>query len=273
MISTIILTQDEERDIGRCLESLRWCDDIHVVDSGSTDSTIEIAQTFGAKIYQHQFHSFGEQRNWALDTCQLQHPWVLFLDADEVASPKFVSALEKACASADHAVAGFYCCWRMIWKGKWLKRSDSFPKWQFRVLRRGAARFTDFGHGQKEGEVAGRIDYISEPYDHFALSKGISHWVERHNRYSSKEAVSRSQATLRVAELFSADGSRRNKNLRVLLTRLPGGAWIRFFWAYFLKRGFLEGEAGFSYCVLLAFYEYLIKQKTLELAAKETTAQ
>jgi glycosyltransferase involved in cell wall biosynthesis len=106
VISTIILTQDEERDIGRCLESLRWCDDIHVVDSGSTDSTIEIAQTFGAKIYQHQFHSFGEQRNWALDTCQLQHPWVLFLDADEVASPKFVSALEKACASADHDSRG-----------------------------------------------------------------------------------------------------------------------------------------------------------------------
>ena len=163
MISVIILTRNEEADLPRCLDSLRWCDDVHLVDSGSSDRTLSIAHEFGAHVYAHPFDSFGAQRNWALDYCDLRHPWILFLDADEVANPEFVRALRAAVSAEPDSTAGFYCCWRLIYEGRWLKRCDNFPKWQFRLLRKGRARFTDFGHGQKEGELNGRIKYLPVP--------------------------------------------------------------------------------------------------------------
>ena len=160
MISVIILTRNEENDLPKCLESLRWCDDVHVVDSGSSDQTLDIARQFGAKISENPFVSFGTQRNWSLDHCAIKHPWVLFFDADEVANKEFVSAMQKAVAEAPATIAGFYCCWKLIYQDRWLKRCDSFPKWQFRITRKGFARFVDFGHGQKEGEVNGAIEYL-----------------------------------------------------------------------------------------------------------------
>ena len=100
MISVIILTRNEENDLPRCLNSLRWCDDVHVVDSGSSDATLSIARKFGAHIYEHPFASFGGQRNWSLDHCDIKHPWILFLDADEVANEEFVKAAAKAVREA-----------------------------------------------------------------------------------------------------------------------------------------------------------------------------
>src|SRR5271169_1300680 len=132
MISVIILTKNEERDLPRCLDALRWCDDLHVVDSGSTDNTINIARKYGAHTHENPFKSFGVQRNWALDHCELKYPWILFLDADEVANEEFVKGLKLAANNAPATTAGFYCCWKWIYDGRWLKRCDSFPKWQFR---------------------------------------------------------------------------------------------------------------------------------------------
>src|SRR4051794_34167182 len=82
-VSVIILTQDEERNIGDCLRSCAWCDDVHVVDSGSRDRTCEIAAAMGAKVHRNPFQSFGQQRNWAIDNIATTHPWHFHLDADE----------------------------------------------------------------------------------------------------------------------------------------------------------------------------------------------
>lgn len=269
MISTIILTHNESGDIRRCITALAWCDDIHVVDSGSTDQTVAISRELGAAVVEHPFASFGDQRNWALDHCALKHEWVLFLDADEVSTPAFAGSLTNACAAAESTVAGFYCCWKMIWRGRWLKRCDSFPKWQFRVVRRGRARFADFGHGQKESDVQGSLGYLREPYEHYFMSKGLHHWVERHNRYSDQEALVRTAASSAnrgiFDSLFSGASSERAKALRVIVSRMPGGPLLRFAWMYLVKLGCLEGSTGFAYCVLMSYYEFLIKQKMLEL--------
>lgn len=268
MISVIILTRNEETDLPRCLEALRWCDDLHLVDSGSTDRTVEIARSFGAHIYVNPFKSFGVQRNWSLENCSLKHNWILFLDADEVASREFVANMFAAVKQAPDTVAGYYCCWKMIYEGQWLKRCDSFPKWQFRLLRKGAARFTDFGHGQKEADVRGTIEYLSTPYDHYALSKGIGPWVERHNRYASLEAVERLTAPIKWREVFSPHGSRRNKALKPLVSRMPAWPLVRFFAMYVMKLGFLEKRAGFVYCANIAYYEFLIRIKMREQKQK-----
>lgn len=225
---------------------------------------MNLARQSGAQVHEHSFTSFGAQRNWALEHCPLKHGWILFLDADEVANPEFVNALRAAATAAAGSVAGFYCCWKFIYQDRWLKRCDSFPKWQFRLLRKDRARFTDFGHGQKEADVQGTIGYLNTPYDHHALSKGMTHWLDRHNRYATLEARARLAAPIRWKNIFSAHGSIRNQALKPLVSRLPGWPLARFLITYFLKLGFLEGRPGFIYCVNLAYYEFLIRLKMEE---------
>ena len=271
MISTIILTKNEEHDIKKCLDSLTWCDDIHVLDSGSTDKTIEIAHGYDVNISVNAFTSFGSQRNYALDNLNLANNWILFLDADEICTEAFKNELFNAVRKAEADVAGFYCCWKMMLEDKWLKHCDNFPKWQFRVLRKGMARFKDFGHGQKEDVITGRLKYIKEPYLHFGFSKGWTHWLERHNRYSTQEAKARLTEHKPLKDIFSAHTSIRNPALKIWLSKMPGWPCIRFFQAYFLNLGFLEGKPGFIYCVNMAYYEFLIKIKMRELKKDKKT--
>jgi glycosyltransferase involved in cell wall biosynthesis len=264
MISIIIITKNEEKDLPACLSAINWVDDIHILDSGSTDRTVVIAEGFGAKIYTHPFESFGRQRNYALDNIPTRYDWILFLDADEIVSESFKTALQNAVTNASDDVAGFYLCWKMMLEGRWLKRCDNFPKWQFRLMRKGCARFTDFGHGQKEDQVRGRIDYIREPYLHYGFSKGWSYWLERHNRYSSQEAIARLKNTPPLKNVFAKHSSVRNPALKSWLSRVPGWPLLRFFQAYVLSGGFLEGRPGFIYCVNMAYYEFLIQLKMRE---------
>lgn len=119
MISVIILTKNEEIDLPVCLNALEWSDDIHVLDSGSIDKTVEIAKNYNANVWYNEFESFGKQRNFALDSITIKNEWVLFLDADEVVTESFVKAIFLAVSQANTDVAGFYLCWKMILEGKW----------------------------------------------------------------------------------------------------------------------------------------------------------
>ncbi len=264
-LTIVVLTRDEERDLPRCLKSLQGWGEVVVLDSGSTDATCEIARGAGARVLSHPFAGFGTQRNWALDYAAIATPWVLFLDADEVATPAFRAAVDSAIAGAGPAVAGFHCCWRTLLGGRWLKRCDSFPKWQFRLLRAGRARFIDSGHGQKEGAVDGETGFVRMPYDHHAFSKGWSHWLEKHNGYSSQEARERLHSEAPARDIFSPDPSRRNRALKPLVSRLPGWPLLRFLHMYLFRLGFIEGRPGLDYCVNMAFYEHLIRLKMDEL--------
>jgi len=167
------------------------------------------------------------------------------------------------------SAAGYYCCWKLIFENRGLKRCDSFPKWQFRIVRKGYSEFEDFGHGQREVVLKGSLDYLREPYLHYPFSKGWSDWLERHNRYSSQEAELRLHRSVSMKELFSPHSAVRLKSLRSLVSRIPGWPLLRFIIPYFLKLGFLEGRAAFIYCVNISFYEYLIKLKMRELRQSE----
>ncbi|MGI8430877.1 MAG: glycosyltransferase family 2 protein [Chthoniobacterales bacterium] len=261
-LSILILTRDEERDLPRCLAALKdFSVEVVVIDSGSADQTVEIARTAGARVVTHRFGSFGEQRNWALDSAGLTTDWVLFLDADEVATPAFRAAVKEALRSADETVAGFYCCWKTMLGERWLRRSDSFPKWQFRLLRRGRARFIDSGHGQKEGEIDGTISYIREPYLHYAFSKGWEAWWAKHQKYAGQEAHDRLARGVAWGDLLAHNPSRRNRALKPLASRLPGWPLLRFLHMYVLKGGFLEGREAFIYSRNIARYEAMIRAK------------
>ena len=203
-LTIVILTLNEEADLPRCLLSLKGFGKLVVVDSGSTDKTRQIALAHGALLLEHPFEAFGVQRNWALDQLppKSTQAWILFLDADEVATPNFRSAVEKALDAASNDVAGFFCCCKMLLNGVWLKNSDNFPKWQVRLIRNQRVRFIDVGHGQKEGTVKGVLDFIREPYLHYAFSKGWTSWIDRHNRYATLEAAERNFHKAKCAVFF-----------------------------------------------------------------------
>jgi hypothetical protein len=149
--------------------------------------------------------------------------------------------------------------------GRWLRRCDGFPKWQLRVVRRGRVSFVDFGHGQKEGEIDGILDYLREPYLHYAFSKGWTAWFDRHNRYSSQEAEARLAAKISLKDMLSTNPSVRNKAFKPLVVRIPGWPLLRFILDYIFRLGFTEGRSGLVYCLNMAIYEYLIRLKAYEL--------
>ncbi|MCC8408154.1 glycosyltransferase family 2 protein [Mucilaginibacter sp. UR6-1] len=272
MISVIILTKNEEADLPICLRSLQWTDDVQVLDSFSTDRTVEVARRHGATVTKNAFESFGKQRNFALQNISLKYNWILFLDADEVATPEFRDAVLKATINAEDAVAGFYCCWKMMLEGRWLKRCDNYPKWQLRLLRKGRVTYTDFGHGQKEDHVLGKALYLKEPYLHYGFSKGWSHWIERHNRYSTLEAVARLNHRPPFKNIFSKHGSTRNPALKSWLSRVPGWPMLRFIQTYFFSLGFTEGIQGLTYCINISYYEYMIIIKMREITVNQNAS-
>jgi len=261
-LSIVILTINEELNLPKCLDSIKWCDDLFVVDSGSTDKTVSIAKKAGAKCMYHPFESFGKQRNWALDNCKFKYYWILFLDADERITLKFKKEIHEAITN--QSIAGFYCCCKMILNGTWLKRSGSFPNWQFRLLYTGKARFMDVGHGQKECQVKGEIGFIKEPYLHYPFNKGWHNWIDNHNKYSDEEAIYRLKNRVNLRKIFSKNSSIRNAALKPFVSRIPGWPLIYFIFNYFLKGGFLEGYPGLIYCINLSYCELLIKIKMKE---------
>ena len=270
MISVIILTKNEEENIEKCLQSIAWCNDIHILDSGSTDMTIEIANRYGVNVIFNDFKSFGQQRNFALENIVIKYDWVLFLDADERSTDNFYKAITDAITNASANISGYYCCWKMMLDNVWLKHCDNYPKWQFRLVKKGMAMFTDFGHGQKEAEVVGDILYLKEPYIHFGFSKGWSNWIERHNKYSTLEAIARVENIPPFSSIFSKHGSIRNPALKAWLIKIPGWPLLRFIQSYVFNLGFVEGKPGFIYCVNMAYYEFLIKIKIRENRLRKT---
>lgn len=264
MISAIILTLNEAEDLPNCLEALDWTDQNFVLDSGSTDETCEIALRMGADLYKNKFMGFGQQRCWAIDNIPVKSDWILFIDADEVCTPKFASAVLDAIQNSKNDTAGFYCCWKLMLYGKWLKLSDSFPRWQFRILKKGKARYRDAGHAMKESDVQGKLGYIKEPYLHYAFSKGWTFWFNRHNKYSTLEAKERLQTNFKPQDMLSKDQSIRKEAIKQYMSKIPGWPILRFIHSFFFKGGILEGIPGLLYSVNISIYEYMIQLKMLE---------
>lgn len=267
-VSVVVIAKNEETNIGRCLELLKWCNDVVVVDDHSEDQTVEIAKHLSARVVTHPFSSFAEQRNWAIDNTELKNPWVLMLDADEVVTEDFVTALKQEVSSAEENVVALRTCRKTMLDGTWLKYSDGFPVWIMRITRVGKAQYEDSGHGEVPvPKLDGEIGTLHEPFLHYPFSKGMEDWHARHERYSTREAKLEfeSLAPFKLSELFAADKAIRRRALRSLSRRLPGRAWLRFLYQYILKRGFLDGAAGLKFCRMMSKYEGMIVQKRKQL--------
>ena len=268
-LSVLILTLNEAQNLKGCLESVAWCDDVVVLDSYSTDHTEDVTRQFRARFIQREFDDFAGQRNFAIDRIPFKHEWVFHLDADEQFSPELADECRKAIADDGHS--GFLVPSKMILRGRWLKHAANYPVYQMRLMKLGEVRSFQHGHGQRELSTARGLGKLSTPYLHYSFSKGLHEWFERHNRYSRMEA----EACLKELEggsldwqgLFSRDAILKRRALKNLSFRLPFRPWLKFAYMYFLRMGFLEGNPGFTYCVLQAIYEYMICLKLKELRA------
>lgn len=268
MFSILILTKNEEANISGCLDSVAWCDDVVVLDSLSRDATRQIAEHAGARVFERPFDDFGSQRNHALDEIKFKHRWVFHLDADERFNDELKAECERV-IQLDECSA-YFVPNRIIFLGRWIRRSTQYPYPQVRLIKVGEVRFAKAGHGQREDEALRPIGHLHVAYDHFNFSKGISEWVEKHNRYSSQEA----EAAMESARMpldwragIMGDSMQRKRFLKSLHGRLPGRWLLKFLYLYVLKRGFLDGYPGFAYCLLQAFYDFLIVVKRREAQA------
>ncbi|GAB1544390.1 glycosyltransferase family 2 protein [Scytonema sp. NUACC21] len=267
MLSIYILTYNEELDIAACIESAMLSDDIIVVDSCSSDRTVEIASFYPVRVVQHAFESHGRQRTWMLENIPPKHEWVYILEADERMTPELFAECERAILSQEYV--GYYVAERVMFMNRWIRRSTQYPRYQMRLFRHGKVWFVDYGHTERE-VCEGTTSFLKETYPHYTSSKGFSRWIEKHNRYSSDEA----KETVQQLEggmvnwrhlFFGKTEVERRRALKDLSLRLPARPLIRFLYMYFILGGFLDGYPGFTWCTLQAFYEYLILLKVWEL--------
>jgi glycosyltransferase involved in cell wall biosynthesis len=268
-VSVLILTLNEEINIGECLESLSWCDDIVVLDSMSTDGTRAIAEKLGARVVTRPFDNWSAHQNWAVANIEFRYPWVLYLDADE-RCPSDLRDEVLRCARQ----RGTQCAFRMRRKdyfmGRWLKHAQLYPSWFVRLFRPDRIRYERLVN--PVAIVDGPTGEIEAHIIHYPFSHGVSHWIARHNRYSDMEAIEAAKVQARLdgapagrPNVWSKDPNERRRALKDLFFRLPARPLVKFIYYYAWRRGFLDGRAGFTYATLQAIYEYMIACKGVEL--------
>ncbi len=236
MISIIILTHNEEQDIGACIKSALLSDDVIIVDSFSSDRTIDIASLCPVTIVQHTFESHGKQRTWMLKNVPTKHKWVYILEADERMTPALYNECLQAIQNPQYV--GYYVAERVIFMNKWIRRSTQYPRYQLRLLHKDKVYFTDYGHAERE-VCNGATNFLTQTYPHYTCSKGFSRWIEKHNRYSTDEAVETlyqlQHQTINWRNLFSGRTEiERRRALKDLSLRLPFRPFLRWFYMYIL---------------------------------------
>ena len=246
-LSVIIITRNNEATLRRCLESVAWAGEIVVVDSGSTDRTVEIAREFTANVHQTpDFPGHGPQKNRALD--RATGDWVFSLDSDEWVTPELRAGLEAAMASPGDKAA-FFMPRRSSFCGRFMRHSGWWPDHVTRLWRRGAARFSE-DHTHDRVIVDGKLGRLRQPVMHEAVTD-LEQMLVKINLYSSSSAA-----------MFRKEGRRAS-----LATALLHGGWA-FVRTYFLRLGFLDGREGFMLAVINAENSYYRYAKLMLLGKK-----
>jgi glycosyltransferase involved in cell wall biosynthesis len=266
-LSVIVLTFNSEATIGATLASARAVsDDIHVVDSYSTDRTLEIAGAAGAHIVQHPFESYGAQRNWAIDTLPLKHDWQLHLDADERLSPELAEELPQLTLEGQsEGVVGYYIPRLVHFHGRPLRHGGMYPIYHLRLFRRGRGRCETRKYDQHFRADGPTARLAAPMIDDIRLP--LAEWTARHNRWADME----------VEEILNPDrtaipggtgdpvAEKRAQRDRYYRQPLFLRALLLFLYRYVWKCGFLDGTEGLIFYVLQTFwFRFLIDAKLYE---------
>jgi glycosyltransferase involved in cell wall biosynthesis len=249
-VSVAIITKNESRNIRECLESVRWADEIVVVDNGSCDDTREICEAYGAKVFLEAWKGFALQKNSAIE--KVRNEWVLSLDADERIPAPLRQEIEGLFHESPEC-DGYFIARKNFFLGRWIRRCGWYPDYNLRLFRKSRGRFLERAVHERV-EIEGRAGYLQNPMEHHTY-RSLSDFLERMDRYSTL-----------AAQEMAAQG--RNFHLGDLLLRPP----YTFFHMYLLRAGFLEGYHGFLLSSLYAFYTMAKYSKLRELQENDVPA-
>jgi len=272
MISILILTLNEEKNLPACLESVKWSDDIVVFDSFSTDRTVEIAEAFGARVVQRKFDNWAEHQNWAVQNINFKHKWVYYSDADEIVSTELRDEILIIAQNSTDKKTAYQLRYKNFFWGKWIKHCGIYPVWVLRFFQ------PDKIHWERlvnpAPVVNGMTGRLKEHFYHYSFNNGLTAWFDKHNKYSSGEAreslksLAENSVDWSIISDFK-DSSKRRRAMKEISFRIPCRPFFRFLYMYFFRLGFLDGRPGLTYCILITIYEYMIVLKMKEIQRRE----
>jgi glycosyltransferase involved in cell wall biosynthesis len=275
-VSFIVPIRNEAANLPRCLASVSWADEVFVVDSQSTDGSIEIAERAGARVVQFQFNgTWPKKKNWALEHLPFRNDWIFILDADETLPAEAEGEFREAIATAND-IAGYWINRRFMFLDRWLRHAY-YPNWNLRLFRHSLGRYeklTEVETASGDNEVhehvivQGKTGRLRCEMDHYAFPS-VEVFIEKHNRYSNWEARVATEQLLAASsgQLHHVRVNRRRR-LKLLSQRLPLRGFLRFLYVYIWQRGFLDGREGYYFARLHGIYEFLSVAKTYELRKK-----
>lgn len=273
-LTVVLPVLNEAQNLAEALDSVVWASEIFVVDSGSSDGTVAIAEDHGAQVIQFHYQRGGPKKKaWSLRNLPFSNEWALYLDGDERITDDLREEILKVLQSPRHD--GYYLDREFIFRGQELRSYR--PDWNLRLFRHEVASIEDLGLHHLEGTGDNEI------HEHFVLTgttgflkpallhhdyRGIGPWLDRHNKYATWEAhlyLRLRGEPLSITPSTLRDPISRNRLIRRLWVRLPGRPLLRFIAWYFAKRAVLDGWIGFQYSFLMAWYEFVISIKLREL--------
>jgi glycosyltransferase involved in cell wall biosynthesis len=282
-VTVIVPTRNEARHLARCLEAIRGFSEVYVVDSQSTDSTVDVARAFGAKVVQFHYHGgWPKKRQWALDTLPFENEWVLLLDADEVVTPGLAHEIEEAIRDPNRV--GYRIFLRINFLGRELRFGGN-GFWKMSLFRHDKGHFEcrlrDQDTSMSDIEVHEHVvvdgcdGLLRQSLPHHNV-ESLERYLAKHNEYSNWEAKVLLQSTGQSDELPPAlfgNQAQRRRWLKKRIFGLPGSPLFFFLYKYVLRLGFLDGVPGLIYCVLQSTYMFHIKAKIYELQHSATSSQ
>lgn len=301
-VTVLVSVKNEETDLPECLRRLTWAQRIVVIDSGSTDATVPIAQAFGAQVIHFDYArdsptGWPKKRNWALDRLDFATDWVLLMDADECVVPELARQIagivtgEASQTAATSEIKNLkseiptrpgdgHAYWinrRFIFHGRWVRHGGYYPAWNLRLFKHPLGRFerltsagdTDSGDMEVHEHIklapdAGDAGYLDHDLLHHEIAD-YSEWVAKHNRYSSWEAaVANHRIEDGIPPKLLGTPQQRRRWIKRTAQNLPFRPTLRFWYHYGLRQGFREGRLGLHLARLLAAYEAMTLAKTSE---------
>ena len=274
-ISVLILTYNEELHIERCIKSLlSFAKDIFIVDSYSTDRTVEIAESLDAKVYKKKWPgNHAIQFQWGLDNCPIETKWVMKMDSDEYVLPELANEIQHKMSAVDENISGIYIKRRVYFFNKWIKHGGYYPTWLLRIWQ--------YDKGQMEQRWMDEHIKLSSgktiQFEHDLVDdnkNNLTWWTQKHNNYATREAVDllnhiyNFKSYDEVVPDIRGTQEQKKRWLKIKYAKLP--LFLRpiiyFHWRYFIKLGFLDGKQGLIWHFLQGFwYRFLVDVKIYEI--------
>jgi glycosyltransferase involved in cell wall biosynthesis len=257
-VSILIITYNEDVNIERCIDSVRWSNDVVIIDSFSRDRTIELARTYtNVSIFQNEFADFSSQRNFGLHKVSYRNPWVLVLDADEVVEPDLATEIMAIAQCGRTETRSVFLVRRwVIFEGKVLRWNTTSDFWIERLMRPEVVTY--------EGAVHEKVRFFGPPgqlqgrLKHYQFSKGIKDWLNRRANYAMLETRAQSADSYKpsLVDFFSSDVMRRRASIKFVFQRMPLRWLVYFFFNFVFRLSYLDGISGLKYIFLESLSQY-----------------